>query len=880
MNPFLLLWLSYHLLLPSKALGDDGEGKNVKFSIGAIADFSFRTGKEEMTAMKMAINDYFNYTNNKPVLHIKDSGKDPTQTAVAAMDLINEKQVHAVIGLRKWYEVAITADLGDRAKVSMLSFADTVPHWAVKRWPFLVQATHQQYKQMNAVAAIVGTWRWRKVNFIYEDTDSGTFSILPHLIDALQQVGTSIENMVPLPPLASFDEELEKLQRNQCRVFIVHTSLSSAKQLFLEAKKMGLMEKDTVWITTTSITDHFDFLNSTVQSAMDGVLGVKTYYPKTGTQFKDFNSRFQSAFHLEYPKEVTLVPGISALQAYDAARAVLVAMGGRTNINTISDSADQTENNSTIHGQQLLQKILQSDFTGLTGKYRFTDGALAASDTFQIVNVFGKAYREIGYWSEGFGFSKNILNKNPIYNMSMEILGNVLWPGSPRTMPRGWALPTNDNPLIIGVPENPTFNQFVNVRYDVEGKPSVNGYSIEVFKLVVSFLPYYLPYELVPYNGTYDSLVKQIYLEKFDAVVGDTSIVSRRCDFAEFSHPWSESGVQMVVHKRSLSQNRPWLFLKPFTTAMWSLTAFVNIYNGFAIWLMERTHHPEFNGSAWNKVGTLIWLAFITLFSLQGDRLHSNLSRITMLVWLFVSIIIIQSYTASLTSMLTIPRIQLNEYSIEYLKKTNAKVGCDEGSFVQKYLEDVFDLNPKNIKPFATYTDYPLALERGEIVAVFLVVPYVKLFLANYCKDFVVVGPTYTVGGFGFVFPTGSPILPDISKAVLEVTESGKLLEMENILLSTYNCSDSKENGVSLGVSSFSGLFYITGGTTTITVVLYLLRSLMRVNHRPNGSVHTTTESGDHIVYDVYIFDTETGSEIRQIGLGDLNNRRAALQIE
>ncbi|KAF5188259.1 Glutamate receptor 2.2 [Thalictrum thalictroides] len=183
---------------------------------------------------------------------------------------------------------------------------------------------------MSAVAAIVGTWRWRMVNFIYEGIDSATFSVLPHLIDALLQVGTGIENLVPLPPLASsLYDYLEKLKRQQCRVFIVHTSLSLAKQLFLEAKKMGLMERYTVWITTSSISDHFDFLNTFVISTMEGVLGVKTYYPKTGNQFQDFNLRFRSRFRLEHPEEVSLVPGIFALQAYDATRAALLALGGK-----------------------------------------------------------------------------------------------------------------------------------------------------------------------------------------------------------------------------------------------------------------------------------------------------------------------------------------------------------------------------------------------------------------------------------------------------------------------------------------------------------------------------------------------------------------------
>ncbi|KAF5188258.1 hypothetical protein FRX31_022154 [Thalictrum thalictroides] len=116
------------LLLSSKTLGDRKENSTkVKFSIGAIVDYSSRMGKEETTAMKMAIHDYFNYNENKPVLHIEDTGKDPTQTTVAAMDLINKKQVRVILGLRKWYEVALTAELSDREKVPVLSFADGIP---------------------------------------------------------------------------------------------------------------------------------------------------------------------------------------------------------------------------------------------------------------------------------------------------------------------------------------------------------------------------------------------------------------------------------------------------------------------------------------------------------------------------------------------------------------------------------------------------------------------------------------------------------------------------------------------------------------------------------------------------------------------------------
>lgn len=39
------------------------------------------------------------------------------------------------------------------------------------------------------------------------------------------------------------------------------------------------------------------------------------------------------------------------------------------------------------------------------------------------------------------------------------------------------------------------------------------------------------------------------------------------------------------------------------------------------------------------------------------------------------------------------------------------------------------------------------------------------------------------------VFPRNSPYFPDISQAVLEISEKGKLLQPENSMRSTYRCS-------------------------------------------------------------------------------------------
>lgn len=115
-----------------------------------------------------------------------------------------------------------------------------------------------------------------------------------------------------------------------------------------------------------------------------------------------------------------------------------------------------------------------------------------------------------------------------------------------------------------------------------------------------------------------------LFVKNFDAVVGDTAIVSQRCEHAEFSQPYAESGLQMLIYIKPKRSERAWLFKKPFTTYLWVYTVIINVYNGFVVWLIERNHHPDFRGTKWNQIGTMLSLSFTTLFSQQGNYLLSS----------------------------------------------------------------------------------------------------------------------------------------------------------------------------------------------------------------------------------------------------------------
>ncbi|KAJ1423136.1 Receptor, ligand binding region [Sesbania bispinosa] len=169
-----------------------------------------------------------------------------------------------------------------------------------------------------------------------------------------------------------------------------------------------MMETGYVWIITDPFTSLVHSLNASTISSMQGIIGVKSYFPETGHQYEDFYLKFRQKFSLENPQEFNNEPGIFAVHAYDAAWTVALAMS-------------QTNSKG---GQVLLDKILVDNFTDLSGKKQFNDQKLAPLQPFQIINVMGKGYKEIGFWSDGYGFSKDI-GPNATYNCSMKELGQV-----------------------------------------------------------------------------------------------------------------------------------------------------------------------------------------------------------------------------------------------------------------------------------------------------------------------------------------------------------------------------------------------------------------------------------------------------------------------
>ncbi|KAF3446140.1 hypothetical protein FNV43_RR11319 [Rhamnella rubrinervis] len=824
----------------------------IQVNVGVVLSLDSWIGKMRLSSFNMGLSDFYAFNahyRTRLLLHTRDPKGDVVAAAAAAVDLIKNVQVQAIVGPATSMEAAFVIELGDKARVPIISFSATSPSLTSIRSPYFFRVAKNDSSQVKAISAVVQAFGWREAVPIYVNNEFGE-GIIPYLTDALQEVDTRVPYRSVISPNATDETilaELKNLMTMQTRVFIVHMTYALGSRLFTKANEIGMMNKGYVWIMTDGITNFIDSLNSSVIDSMQGVLGVRSYFPETKL-LDNFTERWKIQFQRDNPSILNAELDISGLWGYDAAFALAMTVedvfGSGTNANFSfqnmnNDSASPTDLETfgvSQNGPEIAQALSSKMFKGLAGDFRLVDGQLQSS-IYEITNVNGRRRKGIGFWTLQTGLEKilNSTNSTTKYSTANTSLSPILWPGD-SSAPKGWEIPIKGKRLRIGVPVKNGFLEFVNVTYDpsTNEAKNVTGYSIDVFKAVLRELPYSLPHDFVPFampngtsSGTYSEFVYQVFLKKYDAAVGDITIRASRSLYVDFTLPYTESGVSMIVPIKDYKRKDAWAFLKPLTWDLWVTTGCFFIFIGFVVWVLEHRINEDFRGPPLHQIGTSFWFSFSTMVFAHRERVVSNQARFVVIVWCFVVLILTQSYTASLTSLLTVQQLQPTVTDVNQLLKTKQNVGYQRGSFVYDILKEL-GFEDSNLKiynsPEELYQLFTNKSRDDSVAAAFDETTYLKPFLAKYCSRYIMVEPTFKANGFAFVFPRGSSLVGDVSRAILNVTEGEKMKQIENAwFVVKTNCPDSttEVSSSSLGLNSFWGLFVIAGISSLLALVIY-----------------------------------------------------------
>ncbi|KAL1315943.1 hypothetical protein AAHE18_15G027000 [Arachis hypogaea] len=824
-------------------------------NIGALFSFNGSFGRSVKFAIKAAVDD----VNSDPSilgktklnLILQEDTKYRGFLSISEVLQVATRHTVAIIGPQSSVTAHVIAHIANELQVPLLSFSALDPTLHSLQFPFFIRTGHSDLYVMTAIADFVDHFGWKDVIAFYVDDDNGRNGI-GALGDKLADRRCRISFKAAVSPDAT-DEEitdvLVQVALAESRVIVLHLNTVWKLKVFNLAKNLGMMETGYVWIGTTFLSAVLDMESPLSSDKMDDIQGVITFrvYTPDSELKRRFVSKWKNLTQADSANGGPLGFTPLILYAYDTVYALAHALdsffkqGNR--ITFSNDSKLSVLQGDNLHldalnifneGPSLRRSIYGVNMTGVTGPFSYTSDENLANPAFEIINVIGTGSRKIGYWSNYSGLSvlpPDTLYSKPVNNSrESKTLLPVIWPGDTDQKPRGWVFPNSGRLLKIGVPRRVNYHEFVS---PVKGTDMFQGFCIDVFLAAVDLLPYAVPYKFVPFgdgriNPSATDLVRRITTGEFDGAVGDIAITTERTRMVDFTQPYIESGLVVVAPVRKAESNA-WAFLSPFTPMMWAVTAMFFLFVGAVVWILEHRVNDDFRGPPKKQVVTILWFSFSTMFYSHRENTVSTLGRLVLIIWLFVVLIVNSSYTASLTSILTVQQLYSPIKGIESLVNSKDPIGYTQGSFAKNYLIQEIGIAESRLVPLNTPEEAANALKKGPhgggVSAYIDERSYIELFLSSRC-DFTVIGQEFTRDGWGFAFPRDSPLAVDLSTAILEMAENGDLQRIHDkwLLRSACLSQGTKLEVERLNLQSFWGLYLLCGFACFIALLIYLIQ--------------------------------------------------------
>ncbi len=290
-----------------------------------------------------------------------------------------------------------------------------------------------------------------------------------------------------------------------------------------------------------------------------------------------------------------------------------------------------------------------------------------------------------------------------------------------------------------------------------------SGISIALWKEIAGEMN--LPYRFIETDlqGILDGLEEG----KYDAAVGALTITKERETVLDFTHPFYTTGlsiaVKQVQSKWTAVAKR--FFSLAFLKVIFLLTVILLIF-GFLIWWLEKRKNPDQFSNSVKGIGDGFWWAAVTMTTVgYGDKAPKTFGgRIIATIWMFTAIIIISSFTASITSSLTVSQLGSAIQGPEDLPGYRA--ASIQGSISERYLSS----------HRIAYVNYPSieeglkAVASGEVDCMVYDAPMLKYHIAKGGHPLSVLKRVFEQQFYAFGLVQNSTLRENINQVLLEKT--------------------------------------------------------------------------------------------------------------
>jgi len=264
-----------------------------------------------------------------------------------------------------------------------------------------------------------------------------------------------------------------------------------------------------------------------------------------------------------------------------------------------------------------------------------------------------------------------------------------------------------------------------------------------------------------------------------DAAIAAITITKEREAFIDFTQPYFDSGLQVLVHAQAGSHLLDVFDSIPWPTIGLLLGVFLLIMLVMAhiLWLVERRSTECFRKGYLRSIGEGMWaVALIVATGEHGDREAPRIVKrlIVFCMWL-LGVVLIAQLTATVSSTQTVDRLNSKiRGPADLAGKTIATV---RGTVAADYLTEQGLLYVE----VASAEEGCDLVAKGEVQALVFDAPTLQYLATKRGNGLLrVVGPIFAAQKYGIAVADGSSLRKRINKALLEMYEDGRYKALYN----------------------------------------------------------------------------------------------------
>jgi len=310
----------------------------------------------------------------------------------------------------------------------------------------------------------------------------------------------------------------------------------------------------------------------------------------------------------------------------------------------------------------------------------------------------------------------------------------------------------------------------------MEQNGALTGFSIDLWNAIATRLKVKTSYQMMPDGRAVEEAVRS----KSADLTPSATITSARDDAFDFSYPIFETGLQIMVPETAGAPHATASRLTPVlnmigllfsrTTIEWiGVGLLLVLIPAHLVWSLERRHE---NGIISNRnyfpgIFQACFWGLSSLTSQSEGPPRQWLARALSIFWMFASVVFIASYTAQLTTTLTVEQIRgsIEEPGDLPGKKVATITNSPAADYLLRKQAQVQEFPPDQI--------YKALLDK-KVDAVVAPAPLLLYYATHEGKGRVkLVGPEFDRGQIAIALQLDSPLRKKVNRALVVLRENG-----------------------------------------------------------------------------------------------------------